>query len=259
MKTGSLRLASMLLNLGLPGLGHIFCREYLFGVFIFLIMLIAVVLFFVSFFLSLSFWPKAILLALPTVFYIFTFADLHRVAGQKQGNIRRTFKGLLIFLGIAVLYQTLAPIAPGNFLIRNCPRPFVLEDNSLSPMYSSGNLLKASRLEYSVNIFFIEQPIFHTMPARFDPVRFLDQSGRLRNGLVIGLPREEVQMVDGVLVVNGLPVVEDPPGGLVLLGDCQLTYVGDYSILTATLNLGTLDMVYMVDLQNVLGKIEKVF
>lgn len=259
MKTNGIRLASLVLNLGLPGLGHIFCREYLFGVFIFLIMLIAVVLFFVSFFLSLSFWPKAILLALPTVFYIFTFVDLFRVAKIKQGKIGRSSRALLIFIVIGLVYQILAPIAPGNFFIRNYPKPFVLEDNGLSPLYSQGDLLKASRLAYSVNLFFLEQPILHTLPARFEPVRFVDQGGHERNGIVIGLPREEIQMVGGVLVVDGLPILDDPPGGLVLLGDCELTYVGEYSILTATLNLGTLDMVYMVDLRNVVGKIEKVF
>lgn len=259
MKTAGYRITSLLLNLGMPGLGHVYCREYLFGVFIFLVMLIAVVLFFVSFFLTLSFWPKAILLALPIVFYLFTFVDLYRVVGPKQGKVGRTRRGLWLFIIIALSYQILAPTAPGNFFIRNHPHPFVLEDNSLNPIFSRGDLLKASRLAYSVDILFLEQPIIHTMPCRFDPVRFTDQNGRLRNGIVIGLPREELLMVDGVLVVNGLPVVEEPPGGLVLQGDCELTYVDDYSILTATLNLGMLDMVYMVNLRDLVGKIEKVF
>ncbi|UCG62126.1 MAG: hypothetical protein JSV52_02225 [Candidatus Zixiibacteriota bacterium] len=255
----SYRWAAMLLNLGLPGLGHVFCREYLFGVFIFLIMLITAVLFFVSFFLSLSFWPKAILLILPSVFYIFTFVDLHRVTRLKRESIQRTSRALMVFLVVAIAYQTLAPVAPGNFVLRNYPRPFVLSDNSLSPLFSRGDLLKASRLEYSVNLFFVQQPVYHTLPARFDPVRFADTSGVIRNGIVIGLPGEEIQMVDGVLVINGSPVIDEPGGGLILLGDCPLTYIDNFSIATAALRLGAIDKIYLVPLQSVVGKVEKVF
>ncbi len=249
----------MALNLGLPGLGHIFCREYLFGVFIFLIMLIAAVLFFVSFFLSLSVWPKIVLLALPGIFYIFTFIDLYRVTGLKSGSVRRTSRAVIVFLAVAAVYQVVAPVAPGNFALRNYPRLFVMEDNSLSPMFSRGDLLKASRMEYSVNLFFIRQPLYHSLPFRYDAVRFINGSGAARNGLVLGLPGEEVQMVEGVLVVNSLPVVEEPGGGMVLLGDCPLTYVDNYSILTATLHLGMVDQIHLVPLRNMVGKIEKVF
>lgn len=259
MKPTGLRLTALLLNLGIPGLGHIFVREYLFGVFVFLIMLIASILFFVSFFLSLSFWPKLILLVLPMVFYLFTFVDLHRVAKARIGGLERSKKAILVFLAVALVFQVLAPIAPLNFGLRNAPEVFTLDDNSLSPVYSQGNVLKASSLAYAVNIFFLKRPIFHALPARYDLVRFTDADGVVRNGIVLGLPNERVQMVDGVLVVDDFPVFNEPPGGLVLLGDCPLTYVESYSILVATLHLGTVDTAYMVSLTDVVGRIDKLF
>ena len=135
----------------------------------------------------------------------------------------------------------------------------MLDDTSLSPLFKRGDLLKASRLHYSVNLFFIQQPVYHTLPSRFDPVRFTDTSGIARNGIVMGLPGEEIQMVDGVLVTNGFPVIEEPGSGLILLGDCPLTYIDNFSIATATLRLGAVDRIYVVPLQSVVGKIEKLF
>ncbi len=259
MKSSYYKAVAFFLNLSIPGLGHVFFREYLFGVFVFLVMLIAAILFFVSFFLSLSFWPKAALLVLPMLFYLFTFIDLNRVVNHKRGTVKITVRTFLIFLALGLAYQLLAPIAPTNFAIRNFPQTFVIEDNSLSPVHTSGTVLKASRLAYSVNIFFIERPILHTLPARFDLVRFTDRDGKDLNGIVIGQPGEQVQMVDGVLVVNDLPIIDEPRGGLMLMGDCPLTSVDSYSILVATLHLGTLDKMYMVALSDVVGKIDKVF
>ena len=66
-------------------------------------------------------------------------------------------------------------------------------------------------------------------------------------------------MFDGILAVNNLPINEDPPGGLFLSGYCELTTVHQYSILVATLNLGTVDNIYQVSLNDVTGKIEKLF
>ena len=259
MKSSYYKAAAFLLNLSMPGLGHVFFREYLFGVFVFLVMLIAAILFFVSIFLSLSFWPKAILLVLPVLFYLFTFIDLNRAVNQKRNTAKITVRVFLIFLAIGFSYQLLAPIAPTNFVIRNFPQTFVIEGNSLSPLHTNGSVLKASRLAYSVNIFFVKKPILHTLPARFDLVRFKDKDGKYLNGIVIGQPGEQVQMVGGVLVVNDLPIIGEPRGGLMLMGDCPLTSVDSYSILVATLHLGTLDIAYMVALSDVVGKIDKVF
>jgi len=259
MKPTATRIIALALNLGIPGLGHIYIREYLFGIFIFLVMLIGIILFFVSFFLSLSFWPKLVLLGLPVIFYLFAFVDLYRVSAVRAKTGGRSLRSTAIFIVIAVLFQVLAPIAPVNFGIRNSPRIFTVDDNSLSPVHSQGAILKASRLAYFVDIFFIKRSIVHTLPARYDLVRFTDDEDRLHNGIVLGLPGEEVQMVDGVLIVNGFPDFNEPAGGLILTGDCPLTSVEGYSILVATLHLGRLDTAYKVSLTQIVGKIDKLF
>lgn len=258
MRPAAARLTALALNLGIPGLGHVFIAEYLFGIFVFLVMLIGAILFFVSFFLSLSFWPRALLFGLPVIFYFFTFVDLYRASRLESGGGRST-RSTMIFVLVAVLYQTLAPIAPLNFGIRNFPEIFTMHDNSLSPVHSQGSILKASRLAYFVDIFFINKPVMHSLPARYDLVRFIDDQGRARNGIVLGLPGEEVQMVDGVLIINDFPDFNEPPGGLVLTGDCPLTSLEGYSILVATLNLGTVDTAYEIALTDIVGRIGKLF
>jgi len=259
MRPAAARIVALALNLGIPGMGHVYIREYLFGIFVFLVMLIGAILFFVSFFLSLSFWPKLVLLGLPVIFYLFTFVDLYRVSRAKTDPAGRSGRSTLIFLAVAFLYQTLTPFAPVNFGIRNSPEIFTVNDNSLSPVYSQGTILKASRLAYFVDIFFIKKAIVHTLPGRYELVRFVDNQGRTRDGIVLGLPGEEVQMVDGVLVINDFPDFNEPPGGLVLTGDCPLTYVEGYSILVATLHLGRVDTAYNVSLTNIVGRIGKLF
>ena len=88
MKNRKSPVFAIVLNLLLPGLGHIYWGEFLFGVFVFLIMLISVILFFVSFFLSLSLVPKIILLATPLLFYLFTFVDLVKVVRRRPAPRR---------------------------------------------------------------------------------------------------------------------------------------------------------------------------
>lgn len=252
------KLFAIILNLLLPGLGHIYWREYLFGIFVFLIMLIASLLFFVSFFLSVSLWVWLAMMVLPVLFYLFTFVDLVRAVGVKGDKVKQGRRSAVIFLAVGIFYQVLSPSAPVNFGLQNFPDVFVLEDNSLSPIYSEGAMLKASRLAYSVDFVFLRKPVLYALPERYDVVRFRGSDGEKLNGIVLGLPAEEVEMVDGVLVVNGVPDFREPARGMVLQGDCQLTYVSSYSILVATLNLGRLDAVYMVSLTDVVGKVSKV-
>jgi len=91
-----------LLNLLLPGLGHCFWREYLFGVFIFLIMLITVLLFYVSMIISLPYGFKLVLFILPAIFYLFTFFDLKNVVNKKRKKPSSNQK-----YGIAILFLQL--------------------------------------------------------------------------------------------------------------------------------------------------------
>ncbi len=250
---------AVILNLLLPGLGHIYWREHLFGIFVFLIMLIASLLFFVSFFLSVSFWIWLVMMALPILFYLFTFIDLLRAVGVKRDLVKHSSRTALIFLAVGIVYQLLSPSAPVNFGLRNFPEIFEVKDSSLSPIYSEGKMLKASRLAYAVDLIFIRKPVLYNLPTRYDVVRFKDAQGRKLNGIVLGLPTEEIEMVEGVLVVNGLPEFNEPGRGLVLRGDCELTSVASYSILVATLNLGMVDTVYMVPLADVIGKVSEIF
>lgn len=251
--------SSVLLNLLLPGLGHIYWKEYIFGVFVFLITLLATVLFFVSFFIEISFWVVVLLATLPLLFYLFTFLDLMRTVKIKQKIIIRRGKTIIIFIMIGIVYQIFIPIAPVNFVIRNFPEYFIIEDNRLSPLYSKGDLLKTNKLSYLIDIFFIKKPVLHSLPQRYDIVRFGDKNKKLKVGIVLGLPDEEIEIVDGVVIVDGLPDFLQPPGGVVLQGDCQLTYVDGFSILVGTLNLGMIDVIYQVSFSDLHGKVQSAF
>jgi hypothetical protein len=79
-----------MLNLLLPGLGHFYWREYAFGLFVFLVMLLASVLYVASFFVPMPGAVTWLVLGLPIMFYGFTFVDLARTARLKRVSINRT-------------------------------------------------------------------------------------------------------------------------------------------------------------------------
>ena len=237
-----------LLNLLLPGLGHLLWREFLFGIFIFLVTLLASVLFIVSLFVHLPSAAALALYALPLLFYAFTFVDLARTVKAKREKTPPGRKTAIIFLLVGAIYQLLSPIAPVNFSLRNLPEIFIQEDNRLSPLYSEGDLLKASRLSYVVDLFIVNRPILHALPQRYDIVRFTDSFGRHINGIA-----------DGVIVASGFPDIGDAPGGIILSGEWPLTSVGGYAILVATLSLGRIDEVHEVPLIDLVGKVNKLF
>ncbi len=119
--------------------------------------------------------------------------------------------------------------------------------------------MKASRLSYLVRLMIVKKPILHSLPRRYDLVRFTDSDNRRHTGVVIGLPNEEVQVVGGVVIVNGVPDLGEAPGGIILTGDCELTRVEGYSILVATLKLGRIEQVYHVSFASLIGKVGKLF
>jgi signal peptidase I len=258
MNIGKSKFSAFLMNLILPGLGHVYWKEYIFGLFIFLIMLVAALLVVVSFFIEIPFYGYILILILPAIFYIFTFIDLNKTI-DKKNDLKRGTKTAFIFLIAGLLFQLTVPLTPANFAIRNAPEIIIVKNNSMSPMYRQGDITKSSSIAYYLNLFFYDEPIIHHIPYRFDLVRFIDSNGRKANGLVIGLPNENIEMFDGILAVNNIPINEDPPGGLFLSGYCELTTVHQTSILVATLNLGTVDKIYQVSLGDVKGKIEKLF
>lgn len=250
---------ALFMNLLLPGLGHIFWKEYIFGIFVFLIVLIGIILFFVSFFIDLSTLIIILMLTLPVIFYFFTFLDLVKTVKQKFGKVKRTRKTALIFLASGFLFQVAAPITPLNFFIRNFPQYFVVEQNNLSPLYHQGDILKADRLAYLVDIFFLEKPLLIDLPKRYEIIRFVDLNNFKNVGIVLALPKEEFEMAQGVIVINGMPDITLPPGNLVFMGDIELTLINEYSILVATLNLGTIDKIYEIPFKDIIGKVEKAF
>lgn len=251
------KLSAFLLNLILPGWGHVFWRDYMFGIFIYLIMLIAIILFFVSFLITDNRLLIQILGVLPILFYLFTFVDLNKtVKTKKTTTTKRKF---IIFLLIGLGYQIFVPIAPINFVLRNAPDYFFVEKNNLSPIYAKGDLLKASKSAYIIDIFFLEKPLMYAMPQRYDIVRFNLNEKVKEVGIIVGLPGEEVEITDGVVIINGYPDYREPVNGMVLIGDCGLTLVDDYSILVATMSLGVIDTVYTVSFNDLIGKVEKVF
>jgi len=245
------------LNLLMPGLGHAFARQYSFGLFIYLVTLIGVVLFAASFFIDLSGLVLLLLFGLPVVFYLFTFVDLTRTVRAHRSTIRRGRRAWWWFLTAGMLYQIFAPTAAINLAWRNRPEVFYLETARLSPRYSAGTWLKASPLVYRLEIAGVSRSILHHLPERYDIVRFQTLNGDRAVGVVLGLPGEQVELISGVLVVNGLTDYNAAPLGAALAGDCRLTGVGEFSILVAIFNIGRVEQVVEVPLERVTGKISE--
>ena len=246
------------LNLLLPGLGHVFWKEYLFCLFVFLIMLITAILFFVSFLVNLPPLVKIVMFGLPGIFYFFTFFDLARTIRGRREKSQKTTRSVIVFVLVGIGYQLLAPVAAGNFTIRNFPKFFNLQNNRYSPVYTKGDLLKASRLAYTVDIVGFRERVMHTLPKRFDFICY-DAGGETQLGVVVGLPGEEIQIVDGEVLATDFALFDEKPPGLSLSGDWPLTSVGPYSILVANLKFGTVERVDEISLSDVVGKVDRLF
>ena len=249
--------AAFLANILIPGLGHVIRGEVLFGIFVFLVMLIAVVLFVVSLLVPIPPLAKSLLLGLPLLFYAFTFLDLARSIRFKpvsQTVTRKLFSWIIL---IGILYQLLSPAAPVNFALNNLPELFIQPDNHLSPIFTKGEFLKASRISYFVNLAILDRPVVYSLPSRYDIVRFLNGDNLPLSGIILGLPGEDIQVAEGVVIVNTYPDTQNGPAGLALQGDWPLTRVDDYSILVATVNLGVVQNVYQVPFRKVVGKVGK--
>ncbi len=252
-------MAALLLNAFIPGLGHFIWGEVLFSLFVFLVMLIAVMLFVVSLLVPLPLPVKYLLFGLPLLFYAFTFLDVTRTVRSKSTSRSVTTRRFILSLAVGLLYQLLSPTALGNFGLNNLPELFIQPDNHLSPVFAKGEILKASPLSYFVNLAILDRPVVHELPLRYDIVRFRDSTGNRLTGIVLGLPGEEIETVDGVVAINRYPDTENGPRGLALQGDWPLTRVSDYSILVAIVNLGVIQNVYQVPIRQVLGKVNELW
>lgn len=253
------RVSGILLNLILPGAGHFFIREYVFGVFVFLIWLVAASLFYLSFVIDLNQGAKLILFSLPLVFYFFTFFDFLQSYKKKKELKKRSAVFSIVIYAVAIIYQLSVPSAPINFAIANGPIPFVLKNHRLSPLYTQGTLMKASRLAYRFQVLGFGRPFLHHLPDRYDIVRFRSENGARENAVVLGLPQEEIEIAAGTVIINTVPDFEGWTAGLELNGNWPATVLNDGELLVATLNLGAIDEVYRVPVANIIGKVEPFF
>jgi len=259
MKFNKSYLFAAFLNLLIPGLGHAFWKEISFGLFIFLITLTALVLFVVSLFMDLPVFGVILIYSLPLIFYLFTFVDLFKTVKKKRGGMVPSHGKSLVFLFAGLAYQLLAPIAPVNFSLQNLPEIYVVKTNALSPFFSEGDVVKASALSYSVNLFFLEKPVLRSLPERYEIVRFYDNSNVGYTGMILGLPGEDIEISDGVLLIDFIPQLDGMGTEMRFLHDWPLTSVEGYSILVATLKLGSIDKIYEVPLTKLVGKVSRLW
>jgi len=250
---------ALVLHCLVPGLGHIFRRHYVFGLFIFLLMLLAVALFFIHFLLSIPTWVSIVLFSLPAVFYALSFVDLVRlVRSQGQTSSRGTFAAAL-FLTLAIGYQALSPTAPMNFLVRNSPRFDLISDSSLAPLFHKGDLVVWNRMAYRASLFFLDRSVPYRLPECGDVIGFIDEMSIRRTGVMVGYPHDAVEIADGLLIINGFPANDVLPAGIRLSGDMTLTRAGPTSILVATLSLGAVDRFHEVPVEGIVARVYRLF
>lgn len=255
MNRHSFLLASIL-NVLVPGLGHAFWREYSFGVFVFLIMLLSALLGVVSFLLPLTVLAKTALLGVPLLFFAFTFIDLRRVVRGSK-TLGRSVRTTTVFVVGAILWQLLSPLAVANFGLRNLPEVFQQPDNAFSPRFHQGDLLVANSLAYRASLFFIGRSQLYALPSPGEVVRYADSAGVRRIGLAVGLPGEQVEIADGILMTGGVPFDLSAAIGCELSGRVELTLVDPTSILVVTVRLGAIEKTEQVPFNDILGKVHK--
>lgn len=249
----------LLLNLVLPGAGHVYWREYLFGIFVFLVMAIASVLFFFSFLVELPIGIKVVLFGLPTVFYGFSYVDLWRSIRRNGRHQVCSAHGAWAFLLAATAACLVVPLSPTNFALRNLPQIFSIKTGQLDSMQDGRVLCLVDRAAYRVNLFFLDEPYPRRTSARWDLVRFYDQDDSTRFGLVLGHSGEEVAFFNDSLFVDGYPVPGPETFSLGSGGRVPLTHVDPDGILVATLIRGAIEEVFQISPRDVIGKVHRLF
>ena len=221
-------------------------------------MVVAAALFFAWMLLPLPASLAWALLGLPAIFFLFSFVDLKRTIKTKAAPGSRASRTAVLFLGVALLYQLFSPITPANFIWRNSPLVFVQQDNSLMPLIHPGDLVACNTMSYSSNLFFLDRPIWHSLPEPGDPIRVIMEDGTERAVFVIGRPEEDVQIIDGQLLLNGSPQSLGPLDAR-MPETYPLTLVAGNSILVADLLKRPPDRFLQVPLGNVKGRFHRLF
>jgi signal peptidase I len=249
----------LLLNLILPGAGHVYWREYLFGTFVFLVMTIAAVLLFFSFLVELPVGIRMMLFGLPTVFYVFSYVDLWRSIRRSGRKEARSVPGAWAFFLIAMAVCLVLPLSPVNLVLRNLPEIVRVEAGQLRPVLNDGDVCLVNRAAYRVNLFFLDEPYPRRAPVRWDLVRFRDGSRSPQTGLVLGNSGEEVVFFNDSLFVDGYPVPGPKTFSLGSGGQVPLTHVEPNGILVATLKRGAIEGASQISPRDVIGKVHRLF
>jgi signal peptidase I len=128
---------------------------------------------------------------------------------RKSGGIRETLKTLVYAVGIALVVRT--------FLFE----PFNIPSGSMKPTLLVGDYLFVSKFAYGYSRYSLplglplfSGRVFERLPMRGDVVVFKLPSDNKTDYIkrVVGLPGDRVQVIDGVLQINGEAVPQEPVG-----------------------------------------------
>ncbi len=248
---------SLILQILMPGLGHAYWKEYAFGLFVFLVMLLTSAIFFVSLLIPLSSLAKFALLGLPLVFYLFAFFDLAKSVRMRRSSIKHTTRIAIICLVVGLVYQIASPSAPGNFIIRNHPSVSRVGGSQLAPFLRSEEWFWVNRAAYAADVFFLNRPLLHKLPEFTDLIAYHETDGVTRYGMVMGGLSESIEVSAGILYLNGSPINDLLPKGLLLAQDWPLTTSDETSILVATLSAGAIAAFQSVSLADIDGQVHR--
>lgn len=131
---------------------------------------------------------------------------------RKAGGLRETIKTIVYAVAIALFVRTFAY------------EPFNIPSGSMKPTLLVGDYLFVSKFAYGYSQYSLplslplwSARIFERMPERGDVVVFKLPSDNRTDYIkrVIGLPGDRVQVIDGLLHLNGEPVTVEPVGEFV--------------------------------------------
>lgn len=156
-------------------------------------------------------------------------------AGKGTGSRRRRRPNLLGKTARVVLLVLVGVV--GSDLVRSCvAEPYTVASTSMEPELKDGNRLVVDKLAYRFG------EVGRGDVVVFDTSRVSDETVPLGETLVkrvVGLPGETVQAVDGVVLVDGVPLPEPSPGtpktpsfGPVQVPDGSVFVLGDNRVVS---------------------------
>jgi len=97
----------------------------------------------------------------------------------------------------------------------------------------------------------------YALPEPGEIVRFVDTAGMRRVGLAVGVSGDQVEIADGILMVNGVPSILAEELGIAVSGRVELTFVDPGSIMIVMIRLGAIERVEQVPVSEIVGKVHK--